>query len=148
MAYLWCTSKNIICCIYYLKRKWYSNDRQSINVNALHYFLRILWAKEIKVSGKTCIIWVKKEELFWQSYLAPKKTIERRRCLAENPTLSADNLQLYRAWILLQKKPYKHWIPKNESNVYIFFIEQTVLSLIKSIFTEMKYFSQNIIEPS
>lgn len=38
------------------------------------------------------------------------------------------------------KKPYKHWIPKNESNVYIFFIEQTVLSLIKSIFTEMKYF--------
>lgn len=29
-----------------------------------------------------------------------------------------------------------------------FFIEQAVLSLIKSIFTEMKYFSQNIIEPS
>lgn len=32
--------------------------------------------------------------------------------------------------------------------MFFFFIEQAVLSLIKSIFTEMKYFSQNIIEPS
>lgn len=77
--------------------------------------------------------------IIFTNHLAPKKTIELRRCMAENPAVFAVNLQLYQAWISFLKKTNPELISKNESKVYmVFFKEQAVLCLIKSILTEIE----------
>lgn len=79
------------------------------------------------------------KRIIFTNHLAPKKTIELRRCTAENPAVFAVNLQLYQAWISFKKKNPRTDFQKWKQSIHgVFFKEQAVLCLIKSILTEIE----------
>lgn len=78
------------------------------------------------------------KRIIFTNHLAPKKTIELRRCMAENPAVFAVNSQLYQAWISFWKKKPPELISKNESKVYMVFFLRTSCALSYKI-----YFNRN-----